>query len=222
MISKMTWRSIFLSEKEKFYFKHIENMVSRERAAGKIIYPPNSAVFNAFYLTELWKVKIVILGQDPYSGPNQAHGLAFSVLPNIEIPRSLKNIYQELLNDIPGFQVPSYGFLKSWADQGVLLLNSVLTVESGKPRSHAHFGWDIFTNKVISIINEYCEKIVFLLWGSHAQKKFSLIDSKRHYILRSSHPSPFSAYRGFFGCSHFSKANQWLNNIGKTTIDWVP
>ncbi|VFP87237.1 Uracil-DNA glycosylase [Candidatus Erwinia haradaeae] len=222
MMSKITWRDILSSEKEKLYFKNIIDMISRERSAGKIIYPPTYSVFNAFSLTELWEVKIVILGQDPYHGPHQAHGLAFSVPPHIAIPPSLRNIYKELLTDIPGFRVPSHGFLKSWARQGVLLLNTILTVESGKPRSHMHFGWEVFTNRVISVINEYCENIIFLLWGSDAQKRVSLINDKRHYILMASHPSPLSAHRGFFGCSHFSKANQWLNDIGKMTINWFP
>ncbi|MCR1567731.1 uracil-DNA glycosylase, partial [Mixta sp.] len=195
---------------------------AKERASGVTVYPPKEDVFNAFRLTELNQVKVVILGQDPYHGPNQAHGLAFSVRPGVAVPPSLMNMYKELESDIPGFQRPNHGFLESWAKQGVLLLNTVLTVEAGKAHSHARFGWETFTDRVIAAINENRENVVFLLWGSHAQKKGSIIDTKRHHVLKAPHPSPLSAHRGFFDCKHFSRTNAILSQQGETPIDWTP
>ena len=196
-------------------------MVAKERASGVTVYPPKEDVFNAFRLTELNR-KGGHSGRDPYHGPNQAHGLAFSVRPGVAVPPSLMNMYKELESDIPGFQRPNHGFLESWAKQGVLLLNTVLTVEAGKAHSHARFGWETFTDRVIAAINENRENVVFLLWGSHAQKKGSIIDTKRHHVLKAPHPSPLSAHRGFFGCKHFSRTNAILSQQGETPIDWTP
>lgn len=217
-----TWHDVLATEKEQPYFIETLKMVAQERAAGVTVYPPKEDVFNAFRLTELSDVKVVILGQDPYHGPNQAHGLAFSVRPGVAVPPSLLNMYKELEQDIPGFTRPSHGFLESWAKQGVLLLNTVLTVEAGKAHSHARFGWETFTDRVIAVINEQRENVVFLLWGSHAQKKGSIIDAQRHHVLKAPHPSPLSAHRGFFGCKHFSRANEILAQQGETPIDWTP
>jgi len=222
MAEKLTWHDVLAEEKEKPYFVETLKAVAEEGAAGVTVYPPQEDVFNAFRLTELGDIKVVILGQDPYHGPNQAHGLAFSVLPGVAIPPSLLNMYKELEQDIPGFQRPQHGFLESWAKQGVLLLNTVLTVEAGKAHSHARFGWETFTDNVISAINTHREGVIFLLWGSHAQKKGSIIDAQRHHVLKAPHPSPLSAHRGFFGCQHFSKANALLSQAGQTPIDWTP
>ncbi|EXU76033.1 uracil-DNA glycosylase [Erwinia mallotivora] len=222
MVNALTWHDVLAQEKEKSYFIETLASVAKERAAGKTVYPPQKDVFNAFRLTELGKVKVVILGQDPYHGPNQAHGLSFSVLPGIAVPPSLLNIYKELETDIPGFKRPDHGFLESWARQGVMLLNTVLTVEGGHAHSHARFGWETFTDNVIAAINQHREDVVFLLWGSHAQKKGAIIDRKRHCVLQAPHPSPLSAHRGFFGCAHFSKTNQWLVEHGEQPVDWKP
>ncbi len=218
----VTWHDVLATEKQQPYFVETLEMVAKERASGVTVYPPKEDVFNAFRLTELNQVKVVILGQDPYHGPNQAHGLAFSVRPGVAVPPSLMNMYKELESDIPGFQRPNHGFLESWAKQGVLLLNTVLTVEAGKAHSHARFGWETFTDRVIAAINENRENVVFLLWGSHAQKKGSIIDTKRHHVLKAPHPSPLSAHRGFFGCKHFSRTNAILSQQGETPIDWTP
>ncbi len=164
----------------------------------------------------------MILGQDPYHGPNQAHGLSFSVQPGIPAPPSLVNMYKELVSDIPGFQCPNHGCLIGWAKQGVLLLNTVLTVERGNAHSHANLGWETFTDKVIAAINEHRSGVVFLLWGSHAQKKGNFIDANKHHVLKAPHPSPLSAHRGFFGCKHFSKANELLEKQGMAPINWTP
>ncbi|NBI42810.1 uracil-DNA glycosylase [[Haemophilus] felis] len=215
-----TWKEVLGCEKKQPYFQKILQQVNQARADGKIIYPPNEEVFNAFKLTEFGEVKVVILGQDPYHGPNQAHGLAFSVKPGVQPPPSLANMYKELQKDIVGFQIPNHGYLISWSQQGVLMLNTVLTVEQGIAHSHANFGWETFTDKVISVLNEYRENLVFMLWGSHAQKKGQFIDRNKHCILTAPHPSPLSAHRGFFGCGHFSKANQYLEQQGLTPIDW--
>jgi uracil-DNA glycosylase len=222
MTEKLTWHDVLAEEKEKPYFVETLKAVASERAAGKTVYPPQKDVFNAFRLTELGDIKVVILGQDPYHGPNQAHGLAFSVLPGVGIPPSLLNMYKELEQDIPGFVRPQHGFLESWAKQGVMLLNTVLTVEAGQAHSHARFGWETFTDNVISAINQHREGVIFLLWGSHAQKKGSIIDRQRHHVLKAPHPSPLSAHRGFFGSHHFSQANALLNQAGKPVIDWMP
>ena len=222
MSDKLTWHDVLADEKEKPYFKETLQAVAQQRAAGVTVYPPQKDVFNAFKLTELGDIKVVILGQDPYHGPNQAHGLAFSVLPGVAIPPSLLNMYKELEQDIDGFQRPQHGFLESWATQGVMLLNTVLTVEAGKAHSHARLGWETFTDRVIDAINTHREGVVFLLWGSHAQKKGSIIDAQRHHVLKASHPSPLSAHRGFLGCRHFSQTNALLSKAGETPIDWTP
>jgi len=217
---QLTWHEVIGQEKEKDYFQQTLNFVRAEREAGKLIYPPASDVFNAFKFTEFKDVKVVILGQDPYHGPNQAHGLCFSVLPGVAIPPSLVNIYKELQQDIPGFVAPKHGYLVNWAQQGVLLLNTVLTVEGGKAHSHASLGWEQFTDAVITSLNEQAEGIVFLLWGNHAQKKGQHIDRTKHYVLTAPHPSPLSAHRGFLGCKHFSKTNELLIQQGKSAINW--
>ena len=215
-----TWKEAIGEEKQKPYFQHILQQVQQAKAAGKIVYPPQSEIFSAFSLTEFEAVKVVILGQDPYHGPNQAHGLAFSVKPPVAPPPSLVNIYKELAQDIPNFQIPYHGYLVDWAKQGVLLLNTVLTVEQGQAHSHANFGWETFTDKVIEQLNLHRENLVFLLWGSHAQKKGQFIDQNRRFVLRAPHPSPLSAHRGFFGCHHFSQANHYLESKGLSPIQW--
>ncbi|WP_333603450.1 uracil-DNA glycosylase [Pantoea eucrina] len=222
MSDKLIWHDVLADEKEKPYFKETLQAVAQQRAAGVTVYPPQKDVFNAFKLTELGDIKVVILGQDPYHGQNQAHGLAFSVLPGVAIPPSLLNMYKELEQDIDGFQRPQHGFLESWATQGVMLLNTVLTVEAGKAHSHARLGWETFTDRVIDAINTHREGVVFLLWGSHAQKKDSIIDAQRHHVLKAPHPSPLSAHRGFLGCRHFSQTNALLSKAGETPIDWTP
>ncbi|OIV47909.1 uracil-DNA glycosylase [Sodalis sp. TME1] len=222
MTQMLTWRDALAQEKTLPYFQETLAFVARERAAGITVYPPAKEVFNAFRFTELNAVKVVILGQDPYHGPNQAHGLSFSVKPGVPAPPSLVNIYKELASDIPGFVIPKHGCLQSWAQQGVMLLNTVLTVEAGKAHSHASLGWETFTDKVIKVLNTHREGIVFLLWGSHAQKKGMIIDPKRHHVLKAPHPSPLSAHRGFLGCHHFSQTNALLTRQGQPPIDWTP
>ncbi|EKO3571589.1 uracil-DNA glycosylase [bacterium 19MO03SA05] len=222
MGQSLTWHEVIGHEKQQGYFKNTLAFVEQERRSGKVIYPPATEVFNAFRLTEFHDVKVVILGQDPYHGPNQAHGLCFSVLPQVKTPPSLVNIYKELAQDIRGFSIPTHGYLKSWADQGVLLLNTVLTVEQGKAHSHANSGWEMFTDRVIEALNQHGQGIVFLLWGAHAQKKGKMIDRQRHHVLEAPHPSPLSAHRGFLGCKHFSMTNQLLEQQGKQAIDWQP
>lgn len=215
-----TWSDVLGQEKEQQYFIEIMNYVAGERASGKTIYPPKEQVFSAFKATEFDQVKVVILGQDPYHGPNQAHGLCFSVQPGVKTPPSLVNMYKELAQSIPDFKIPQHGYLQSWAEQGVLLLNTVLTVEQGKAHSHANIGWERFTDKVVQTLNQENEGIVFLLWGSHAKKKGQSIDRNRHYVLTAPHPSPLSAHRGFFGCNHFVRTNELLVADGKQPIDW--
>ena len=215
-----TWKEAIGEEKQKPYFQHILQQVQQAKAAGTTVYPPQSEIFSAFSLTEFEAVKVGILGQDPYHGPNQAHGLAFSVKPPVAPPPSLVNIYKELAQDIPNFQIPHHGYLVDWAILGVLLLNTVLTVEQGQAHSHANFGWETFTDKVIEQLNLHRENLVFLLWGSHAQKKGQFINQNRHCVLRAPHPSPLSAHRGFFGCHHFSQANHYLESRGLSPIQW--
>ena len=215
-----TWHQAIGAEKEQPYFQHILDVVRQERKAGKVIYPPAQDVFNAFKATEFAQVKVVILGQDPYHGPQQAHGLSFSVRKGIAIPPSLINIYKELADDIAGFNIPQHGYLQDWAEQGVLLLNTVLTVRAGQAHSHATLGWETFTDRVIASLNGGRENVVFMLWGSHAQKKGAMIDRNKHLVLTAAHPSPLSAYRGFFGCKHFSQANAYLQAHGLKPIDW--
>jgi uracil-DNA glycosylase len=215
-----TWADILGKEQQQPYFQKILQFVENERAAGKTIYPPEHHVFSAFTSTEFDSVKVVILGQDPYHGPNQAHGLCFSVLPDIKKPPSLVNIYKELASDIPNFVIPQHGFLQTWAEQGVLLLNTVLTVEQAQAHSHAKIGWEQFTDAVIQQLNQHCSGLVFLLWGSHAQKKGLVIDKQKHHVLSAPHPSPLSAHRGFLGCKHFSQTNQLLEKQDKCPINW--
>jgi len=215
-----SWTDVIGAEKQQAYFQQTLEFVRHEREQGKLIYPPAADVFNAFKFTEFEQVKVVILGQDPYHGPNQAHGLCFSVQPGVAIPPSLVNIFKELARDIPGFEIPKHGYLRSWAEQGVLLLNTVLTVEAGKAHSHAALGWETFTDRVIEALNRERHGLVFLLWGAHAQKKGRIIDRERHHVLVAPHPSPLSAHRGFMGCGHFSRTNQLLAQEGLAPIDW--
>lgn len=222
MPSLPSWHDVIGLEKEQEYFRNTMAYVAKARQHGTTIYPAQKDVFNAFRYTELSEVKAVILGQDPYHGPNQAHGLSFSVRPGIPAPPSLVNMYKELTKDIADFQYPNHGYLVSWAQQGVLLLNTVLTVEQGKAHSHAHLGWETFTDKAIAAINQHRAGVVFLLWGSHAQKKDQFIDNQKHFVLKAPHPSPLSAHRGFFGCRHFSKTNEILIKHGLSPIDWTP
>lgn len=222
MSNSLTWQDVIAHEQLQEYFQQAVQFVESQRQAGKVIYPPAHDVFSAFHSTELANVKVVILGQDPYHGPNQAHGLCFSVSPGVKTPPSLVNIYKELAQDIAGFETPKHGYLQSWAQQGVLLLNTVLTVEQGMAHSHAKCGWETFTDRVIEALNQHRSGVVFLLWGAHAQKKGQMIDRQRHHVLMAAHPSPLSAYRGFFGCQHFSKTNQLLQEQGLTAIDWLP
>ncbi|APE02873.1 uracil-DNA glycosylase [Alteromonas mediterranea] len=219
-MTSLTWQSALGNEKQKEYFVELLERVKQAREAGSVIYPPQPDVFNALKYTPLDKVNVVILGQDPYHGPNQAHGLCFSVQAGVKTPPSLNNMYKELLTDIDGFVEPSHGTLTSWAEQGVLLLNTVLTVEQGKAHSHAKWGWETFTDKVIDVVNANSENVVFLLWGSHAQKKGKHIDREKHKVLHAPHPSPLSAHRGFLGCKHFSQTNEYLVEKGKTPINW--
>ncbi len=184
MSESLTWHDVIGEEKKNAYFSETMAFVRQERANGKVIYPPESDVFNAFRFTEFHDVRVVLLGQDPYHGPNQAHGLCFSVLPGIKSPPSLVNMYKELAQDIPNFTIPDHGYLKSWAQQGVLMLNTVLTVEQGQAHSHAKTGWETFTDKVIEAVNQHREGVVFLLWGAHAQKKGRMIDRNKHHVLR--------------------------------------
>ena len=200
-----TWSDLLAAEKQQAYFQDTLAYVDARRAEGVTVYPPKDEVFNAFRTPEFEQIKVVILGQDPYHGPDQAHGLCFSVKPGIKPPPSLANMYKELATDIDGFQIPEHGYLQPWAEQGVFLLNTVLTVEAGQAHSHKHLGWEQFTDRVISALSEHGQGIVFMLWGSHAQKKGKSIDTTKHHVLNGPHPSPLSAYRGFFGCRHFSR-----------------
>lgn len=215
-----TWAESIGAQKQLPYFQELLQRVRQARAQGTPIYPPQEDMFNAFALTEFAAVKVVILGQDPYHGAGQAHGLAFSVQPGVAIPPSLLNIYKELEADIAGFVRPQHGFLQSWAAQGVLLLNTVLSVKAGQAHSHAAWGWETFTDAVIAQLAAERSGLVFMLWGAHAQKKGALIDRQRHLVLQAPHPSPLSAHRGFFGCHHFSLANAYLQQQGLSPIDW--
>lgn len=215
-----TWTNALADIKQSDSFRHVNHFVQAQRQAGKVIYPPSEQVFNAFKYTEFADVKVVILGQDPYHGEGQANGLAFSVNPQIKIPPSLVNIYKEIAADI-GAEPPKNGDLTPWAKQGVLLLNAVLTVQANQANSHRGQGWEAFTDAVIQALNHAEQHIVFLLWGKPAQQKARLIDAKRHTILTAPHPSPLSAYRGFFGCKHFSRANKALLKHGQKPIIWA-
>jgi len=215
-----SWSDLINIESEKDYLKNTLEIVHQRRGEGIQVFPSDKDVFNAFDATPFDKVKIVILGQDPYHGEGQAHGLCFSVLPGVKTPPSLVNMYKELTTDIDGFITPEHGYLQSWGEQGVLLLNTVLTVEQGKAHSHKSLGWEQFTDKVIDSLNQEKSDLIFLLWGAHAHKKGKKIDTSKHHILKGVHPSPLSAYRGFFGCKHFSRANELLNQQGKSEINW--
>jgi uracil-DNA glycosylase len=225
---KPHWQQIIEQEKKQDYYCQLQRQIAKQRAQGITVFPEEKDVFNAFKFCDLADVKVVVLGQDPYHGVGkgdychqpQAHGLAFSVTNNIKSPPSLVNIYKELNTDIEGFNTPIHGNLTSWAEQGVLLLNTVLTVQQGQAHSHAKLGWERFTDEIISQINQHNDGCVFILWGAHAQKKGRDIDNTKHLVLNGPHPSPLSAYRGFFGCQHFSQANSWLINHGKSPIDW--
>ena len=221
MSAPKTWESIINDEREKAYFQSVLAFVEQQRNSGKTVYPPQEQVFSAFDMTPFESVRVVILGQDPYHGANQAHGLAFSVLPGVKIPPSLRNMYKELAQDIEGFEIPSHGYLDTWASQGVLMLNTVLTVEEAKAHSHAKCGWETFTDTIIAELNQRSESIIFLLWGAHAQKKGQAIDADKHHVLVAPHPSPLSARRGFFGCQHFSMTNELLSSINQQPIDWT-
>lgn len=214
-----SWKAPLLPEFASDYMAALRQFLVSEKAAGKTIYPKGSEWFRALDLTPLDKVRVVILGQDPYHGPDQAHGLCFSVKPGVRPPPSLVNIYKELESDL-GLPRPRHGFLEHWARQGVLLLNSVLTVEMAKAASHSQKGWERFTDAVIRLVNAKPDPVVFLLWGSYAQKKAAFVDSSRHLVLKAAHPSPLSAYNGFLGCRHFSQTNAFLEKHGQTPIDW--
>jgi len=201
------------------YMQALRDFLAREKAARKVIYPHSANWFRAFDLTPLDRVKVVVLGQDPYHGPGQAHGLCFSVRPGVPVPPSLQNIYKELAADV-GTTPVNHGFLERWAEQGVLLLNSVLTVERGNAGAHRNQGWETFTDRAIQVVNEQCDGVVFLLWGSYAQKKAAFVDRDRHLVLHAPHPSPLSAHRGFFGQRHFSRTNAFLAERGRSPIDW--
>jgi len=220
MMIKPQWQQLINREAQKDYFQSLVTEVAQQRATGLTIFPKEEDVFNAFNYADLSEVKVVILGQDPYHGEHQAHGLAFSVQPGIKVPPSLVNMYKELVTDIDGFTAPKHGNLLHWAEQGVLLLNTVLTVQQANAHSHAKLGWETFTEQVINEINEHNSGCVFILWGAHAKKKGKKIDSNKHLVLSGPHPSPLSAYRGFFGCRHFSQANTWLTERNISAIDW--
>ena len=213
----MTWKDTLQAEKSKDYFKSIQAFLARQTAS---VYPPSNHIFNALKLTPLDQIKVVIIGQDPYHGPGQAHGLAFSVPKGVKTPPSLVNIYKEIAQSTKT-PIRKDGNLEDWAEQGVFLLNTVLTVEAHQAHSHANIGWEIFTDSVIQTISDCQDFVVFLLWGAHAQKKQSLIDASKHQILTSSHPSPLSAHRGFIGCNHFNLANEALQRKGISPIVWA-
>lgn len=213
------WKALLADQFELDYMQALRQFLQAEKQQGKQIYPAGSDIFNALNSTPFDQVKVVILGQDPYHGPGQAHGLCFSVRPGVALPPSLQNIYKEIHADL-GLPVSRSGCLDAWAQQGVLLLNSVLTVAAGQAASHQGKGWEVFTDRVISLLNEHGDHLVFLLWGSYAQRKGAMIDRNRHLVLQSPHPSPLSAHRGFFGNQHFSRTNAWLQQHNKSPIDW--
>lgn len=214
-----SWLDHLAPEFEQPYMKQLKAFLLAEKQQGKIIYPESRNIFNAFNSTPLDQVKVVILGQDPYHGPNQAHGLCFSVQPGVQVPPSLQNMFKELHRDL-GFQHPGHGCLQSWANQGVLMLNATLTVQQANAGSHQGQGWEQFTDKAIQLVNQECKGVVFLLWGSYAQKKAIFINQQKHLVLKAPHPSPLSAHRGFIGCGHFSQANHYLQSMGKSPINW--
>ncbi|MBT3349032.1 uracil-DNA glycosylase [bacterium] len=215
-----SWKSALRAEFEKPYFSELHEFLKSEQKSGHEIFPPGDQIFAAFDRCPLEKTKVVILGQDPYHGLGQCHGPCFSVNPGVKIPPSLRNIFKELKLEFPNFEIPKNGDLRSWCDQGVLMLNATLTVRAHEPMSHAGNGWENFTDAAIRAVDENLENVVFLLWGRHARAKKELIDSQRHCVLEAAHPSPFSANNGFFGCGHFLKTNEFLKKFGKTPIDW--
>jgi len=217
---EQSWLDHLGEEFDKDYMRSLRAFLKQQKQMGKEIYPPGDLIFNALNTTPFDKVRVMILGQDPYHGPGQAHGLCFSVLPGVATPPSLGNIYKEIQADL-GINPPGHGCLLPWAEQGVLLLNAVLTVEKFKAASHQGKGWEQFTDRVVAVLNEKRENLVFLLWGSYAQKKGQIIDRKRHQVLQSTHPSPLSAHRGFLGCRHFSQTNEYLTKTGQQPIDWA-
>ncbi len=212
------WLEAIGDEFKKPYYKELYDFVKAEYSTTAV-YPPSDDIFNALHLTALKDVKVLVLGQDPYHGANQAHGLSFSVLPGQKIPPSLRNIYQELHDDL-GCYIPNNGYLEKWAKQGVLMLNTVLTVRAHKPNSHQGKGWEHFTDAIIEAVNKEERPIVYLLWGRPAQSKIPMLDNPKHLILKAPHPSPYSADRGFFGCRHFSQTNEFLRANGQEPIDW--
>lgn len=212
------WKELLAPEFEKEYYKKLRAFLAGEYRT-RTVYPDMYEIFSTLQATPYHEVKAVILGQDPYHGEGQAHGFSFSVKPGVEVPPSLQNIYKELQSDL-GCTIPETGYLKKWADQGVLMLNAVLTVRAGLANSHAGMGWEIFTDRIIGLLNEREDPVVFLLWGRQARAKKALITDPRHLVLEAAHPSPLSAYHGFFGCRHFSKTNEFLIKNGKEPIDW--
>jgi uracil-DNA glycosylase len=214
-----SWKEVLYEEFKSEYFLNLKSFLLSEKEKNIIIYPPGKNIFNAFNTTPFDKVKVVIIGQDPYHGHGQAHGLCFSVPPGIKPPPSLVNIFKEIKNDL-GYEIPEHGNLEHWANQGVLLLNATLTVRANQAGSHQGKGWEEFTNSVIANLSDKKVNLVFLLWGRFAQQKATLIDSNKHFILTAAHPSPFSAYSGFFGCKHFSKTNELLRKTGQGEIEW--
>ncbi len=215
-----SWLTHLEAEFQLPYMQRLRTFLLSEKQAGKTIYPKGEHIFAGLNAVELETLKVVILGQDPYHGPNQAHGLSFSVPNGVKIPPSLRNIYQELNSDL-NITPATHGNLNNWAQQGVLLLNSVLTVEHSLAASHQGKGWEQFTDKIISVINQHCEHVVFLLWGSYAQRKGQSVDQSKHRVLNAPHPSPLSAHRGFLGCKHFSKTNAYLTEHHRMPIDWA-
>jgi len=214
-----SWKEQLREEFEKPYFAHIVGFLKEEKKQGKVIYPPGPQIFNAFSTTPFEKVKVVIIGQDPYHNPGQAHGLSFSVPDGVQPPPSLLNIFKEIQSDL-GISISNTGNLEKWARQGVLLLNASLTVEAHNANAHSQIGWHTFTDEVIRKVSAGKEHVVFMLWGRFAQNKSVLIDASKHLVLKAAHPSPLSAYNGFFGCGHFSKANAYLQEHGRQPIDW--
>lgn len=215
-----SWKHALADEFSKPYFAELKTKLLQEKKSGVVVYPPGPKIFAALDQTPLHSVKVVLLGQDPYHGPDQAHGLCFSVNDGIAFPPSLQNIFKELEKDIVGFKTPASGNLSKWAAQGVLLLNASLTVRANQANSHSSWGWQTFTDKIIQTVSQHQNHVVFLLWGNYAQSKIPLIDTGKHLVLKTVHPSPLSASRGFFGCRHFSKANQFLLEKGMEEVDW--
>ena len=215
-----SWSEFINTQQGLPYYKELQQKLTQRRASGEVVFPPEDDVLRAFKIFDLSDTKVVILGQDPYHGAHQAHGLAFSVEQGIKIPPSLQNIFKELDKEIPDYQIPMHGDLTHWAEQGVLLLNTVLTVAEGEPNSHSELGWQNFTHAAVSYVSDNVDNVVFMLWGAHAQKLSKLINDRKHCVLKAPHPSPLSAHRGFFGCRHFTMANQWLTQKGKSTIAW--